>query len=128
MLVCTLFHVWLISKENQICVPCYPGEDAPEDLLQPAGSLPAGGALPAGLVREEPGEGVGHLDDAGGVVDHDHGAGAAHRARLHQGVEVEGDLVRLPRREHRRRCAAGDHRLELAKKRFLILSFLIILQ
>src|SRR5439155_21332847 len=51
------------------------------------------------------------LDHAGGVIHHDHAAGARHGACGHQRVEVHLD-VDLFRREHFRGDSTRDHSLE----------------
>ena len=47
-------------------------EDAFEDFRHPGGTLAAGSALAAALVRVEPATVVEHLDDVGLVIDDDH--------------------------------------------------------
>ena len=79
--------------------------------MNPAGSFPARRALAARLVREEFRRRLERLDHARAVVHHDHAAGARHRARGQQRVEVHRHID-LFRREHLRRHSTGDHRLE----------------
>jgi hypothetical protein len=75
--------------------------------VQPAGALAAGRALAAGLLVIEVGQALERLHHAGGLVHHDHGAGAEHRPRLGDGVVVHVRSIMTSAGQHRHRRAAG---------------------
>ena len=78
-----------LLQEVQVLQRTLVVDDAGENLQHPAGALPAGDALAAGLILGEVHEEPGYLHHAG-VLIHDHQtAGADHGPQLFQGVEVQ---------------------------------------
>src|SRR5665213_1542407 len=84
---------------------------AVHDALEPARTLTTRRALSAGLSREELGDAPRRANDARGVIEDDHRAGAEHRTFLAHFVLPEG-CVQHVRTEPRSRHAAGDERLD----------------
>ena len=66
------------------------GGDPFEDLEHAGGANPAGHALAATLFGGELEEELGEVHHAGGVVHHDHAAGAHHGAGGEQALEIDG--------------------------------------
>ncbi len=84
-----------------------------DELVEHPGAPAAGQAEPAGLVLEEVQDGLDHVDDAGGVVHDQHGAGTQGAFGLGHGHVFHGGVQVLVFKEPERR-AAGLTGLELA--------------
>ena len=102
-----------VEEQVEILLAPVPVLDAVQHPLQPAGSLPAGGALAARLPREELGDPPGRPDHAGRRVHDRDRPRAEHRAGLGHLVLTEGE-VELVGAEPRGRDPPGDDRLDLA--------------
>ena len=89
------------------------GFEAVEEVRHPEGTFAAGRALAAAFVLEELHVAPGGVHHAGGVVHHDHRAGARQRAGLLDRIEVQADVEMLGS-QHHHRGAPGLKRLELA--------------
>ena len=85
-------------------------------LLLADGADPAGHALAAGLVAEEPGDPAQQVRHRDGVVEHQHHAGAEGRARRAHPLEGQRHVERVRADEHAGR-AAEQHRLQRAGRR-----------
>ena len=66
--------------------------EAMERLAHPEGTFAAGRALAAAFVRVKLAEVCQRLDDVRRVINHDDGAGAGHRARLRERIEIVGQI------------------------------------
>ena len=85
---------------------------ADEDVLQPGGTLTAGGALPARFVLVEvrqPADGGDHID---GVIEHGHRGGAKTGAARAEVIELHDGFVAVSLVQDRDRRSAGDAGLD----------------
>ena len=89
-----------------------PVEDPLEDLLLPAGALPARRTLAAGFPGEELDEPQACFHRVGGLVHDDDGTRSEHRTGFANYLTLQRQ-VEVLLEEPGGRCAAGDERLQL---------------